>query len=124
MRRTYKSVSVESRDRKHVVLLDGKAALTPRNSPLALPTLALAEAVAEEWRVQEKRIEPKAMPLTRLANTAIDRGERSAEQLLNYADTELLAYRAEEQALAERQSREWDPLLVWARERFGVPFVL
>ena len=40
---------------------------------LALPTRALAEAVAEEWRGQGEIIRPETMPLTKLANTAIDR---------------------------------------------------
>ena len=47
-------------------------ARTPAKRPLILPTRALAELVAEEWAGQGETIDPAAMPLTRLANSAID----------------------------------------------------
>ena len=37
-------------DEARVVTLDGKPVRTPGRRPLALPTDALAQAVAEEWR--------------------------------------------------------------------------
>ena len=40
---------------------------------LIVPTEALADAIAEEWRAVEDEIDPRAMPLTGLANAAIDR---------------------------------------------------
>ena len=46
---------------------------TPGRVPLALPDPALAEAIADEWRAVGETIDPRAMPLTGLANAAIDR---------------------------------------------------
>ena len=54
------------------MLLDGKPVRTPARSALVLPTLALAQAIAAEWDAQGELLDPNAMPLTRLANSAID----------------------------------------------------
>ena len=64
------------------------------------------------------------MALTQLANTAIDRLARdpapAIEELLAYAATDLLCYRAEAPAnLVERQQAQWQPLLDWLARRHG-----
>jgi chaperone required for assembly of F1-ATPase len=112
-------------DADGVVSLDGKPVRTPGRLPLALPTAALAEAVAEEWRAVEGEIDPRAMPLTGLANAAIDRiapdPATFAAGLAAYAESDLLCYRAEEpEDLVARQRAAWDPLLDWARGRYDV----
>jgi chaperone required for assembly of F1-ATPase len=91
---------------------------TPSKADFRLPTRPLAEAVAEEWRRQPDKIQPASMPLTQLANTAIDRvvpaPEAVVDGLLAYAGTDLVCYRAEAPpALVERQQRLWQPLLDW-----------
>src|SRR5215472_8037568 len=96
--------------------LDGRPLLTPAKAALTLPNLPFAEAVAEEWRSQGERIRPASMPLTQLANTAIDRvapdPSATLGELLDYAGTDLVCYRAEAPAtLVERQQRLWQPLL-------------
>ncbi|HEY0281397.1 MAG TPA: ATP12 family protein, partial [Rhizomicrobium sp.] len=105
------------------ILLDGKPIKTPLRATLALPTRALAEAVAEEWRGQGELVVPTTMWLTKLANTAIDRvmgqEEHVIAQVLAYAN-DLLCYRAQAPAgLVARQNEDWDPLLEWAAERHG-----
>ena len=104
------------------VLLDDRPARTPRGSSLVLPTRALAKAIADEWRAQGTKVDPKRMPLTRFANTAIDLVDRNAtiDRILKYGPTDLLLYRAEETALAARQASAWNPLLAWMQERFHV----
>jgi chaperone required for assembly of F1-ATPase len=92
-----------------------------------VPTRALAEAIAEEWRTVGERIDPRAMPLTGLANAAIDRAapERQAfaAGVARYAEADLACYRAEgPRALIARQEHHWDPLLGWARRRLDVDF--
>ena len=67
------------------------------------------------------------MPLTGLANAAIDRVAPDkaafAAGLTRYAEADLACYRADgPRALVERQSKAWDPLLDWARRRFDVDF--
>ena len=69
-KRFYKSVTVTE---QLGIALDGRGVKTPLKAPLVLPNHALAEAVAAEWDEQIEVINPHAMPLTKLANTAIDR---------------------------------------------------
>ena len=122
--RFYKEVSVDAADGRHRVLLDGKPVKTPGGAILTLPSAALAQAVADEWRAQQTTIQPQTMLLTKLANTAIDRvvpnptGAR--KQLLAIARSDVVCYRADApQDLVERQALVWDPLIAWTRERFG-----
>jgi chaperone required for assembly of F1-ATPase len=68
------------------------------------------------------------MPLTGLANAAIDRiaPERRtfAGGLARYAEADLACYRSEwPPELVDRQARAWDPLLSWAQRRYDVEFV-
>lgn len=109
--------------------LDGRLANTPARNPLTLPTKPLAEAVAGEWDAQVAVIDPSTMPLTRLANTAIDgvapRRAAVVDDLAAYAGTDLLAYRAgEPDRLVTMQAEAWDPVLDWAREALGARFIL
>jgi chaperone required for assembly of F1-ATPase len=109
--------------------LDGKTTRTPARNALTLPTRALAEAVAAEWAAQVGVINPGTMPLTRLANSAIDGVSREADavraEIAKYAGSDLLCYRAgEPKSLVSAQAAEWDPVLDWARDALGARFVL
>jgi chaperone required for assembly of F1-ATPase len=107
--------------------IDGKPAKTPGRQPLVLPNQKLAEAVAEEWNTQSEEIDLRTMPLTGLANAAIDRiapdEEVFARGLAIYGESDLLCYRAESPPLlVERQAKAWDPILQWARRHYDVDF--
>jgi chaperone required for assembly of F1-ATPase len=109
--------------------LDGRPANTPARHPLVLSNRDLAQAVAEEWGAQKTAIDPATMPLTRLANTAIDgvapRVQAVADDLCAYAGTDLLAYRAAEpERLVVSQGTAWDPVLAWAHDTFGARLIL
>lgn len=111
------------------VLLDGKQVFTPARKPLAAPSRALAEAIAAEWNAQKDKIDPRGMPLTRLANAAIDavaaRGAEVAAEIEHYLGSDLLFYRAAApEGLAARHAHHWDPVLAWARDNYGARFVL
>ncbi|WP_322963005.1 ATP12 family chaperone protein [Sphingomonas fuzhouensis] len=126
MKRFWKDVTV---DAERVVRLDDRPVRTPGRVPLALPTLPLAEAVAGEWRGVEETVDPRAMPLTGLANAAIDRIAADpmpfAQGLARYAESDLLCYRADSPPeLVERQDAAWNPLLDWARDRYDIHFTL
>jgi chaperone required for assembly of F1-ATPase len=129
-KRFYTSVSVEAKGpRDYRIRLDGKPIRTPAKAELAVPTAALAEAIAEEWRAQGTHIDPSSMPLTRLANSAIDgvvpRAAEVRADIAKYAGSDLLCYRAgEPEALIALQSRHWDPVLDWGREVLGARFML
>lgn len=121
-RRFWKAASVEAADRGWQILLDDKPVRTPGKLPLIVPTRALAEAIAAEWDAQTDAIDPNAMPLTRAANSAVEKVTPQfaavADMLAGYAETDLLSYRADHPAtLAQQQAQAWDPLLGWAAER-------
>jgi len=119
----------EAEDGSFPLLLDGKPVKTPARRPLAAPTRALAEKIAEEWNAQAEVIDPARMPLTRLANAVIDavadQPKAVAAEIANYLGSDLLCYRADmPEGLVERQARAWDPILAWARQALGARFVL
>ena len=127
MKRFYKEAGVAEAETSFGIELDGRPVRTPGRASLEVPTRALAEAIACEWNGQGDKIDPRSMPLTGLANAAIDRiapeTESFARSLAVYGESDLLCYRAETpQALVTRQAETWDPLLAWARRRFDVDF--
>lgn len=124
MKRFWKQVTVTP---SHGIALDDKPVRTPGRAALELPTSTLAEAIADEWRAVTETIDPRAMPLTGLANAAIDRIAADpaafASGLGAYGETDLLYYRADAPPeLVARQAAAWDPLLDWARKRYDVHF--
>jgi chaperone required for assembly of F1-ATPase len=127
MKRFWKDVAVEPEGDGWTIKLDGRPVRTPARAALAVPTKPLADAIAAEWRGVESEIDPRSMPLTGLANAAIDRiapdRHAFAEGLARYAEADLACYRAEgPRALTERQAQEWDKLLGWARRSYDVDF--
>lgn len=128
-RRFYKDVSVGEAEDGFRILLDGKPVRTPARAYFAVPSRALAQAVAAEWERQETEINPHQMPLTRLVNVAIDGvardPEASAAEIVRYAGTDLICYRAEApDRLVERQGAQWDPVLDWLRTEHHARFFL
>jgi len=126
-RRFYKAATVVGAKAPFAVHLDDKPLHTPLKAALELPERGLAEAVAAEWQAQDRAIDPFTMPLTRLANTAIDRvganPSRFVEAIVKFAESDLVCYRASEpQRLSERQAAAWDPVLAWAKREFGARF--
>ena len=128
-RRFYQAATVGEGEGGFRLLLDGRPARTPARRPLAVPTRALAEAVAAEWQAQAETIDPARMPLTRLANSIADGVAADpapvAAEIARYLGSDLLFYRAGgPERLVARQAAAWDPLLAWARETLGARFVL
>jgi len=127
-KRFWTDVSVDPAEGGFRVLLDGRPVRTPGKALLLLPTRAMAEATAEEWAAQEGEIQPLTMPVTRSANSAIERVTPAhaevAAMLSAYGETDLLCYRADgPQILVERQAAGWDPLLDWAAETLQAPLL-
>jgi chaperone required for assembly of F1-ATPase len=127
--RPYSAVTVAGDEHRFSVLLDGRPIRTPQKKPLALPTRALAEAVAAEWEAQGPKIDPRTMLLTKLANTAIDRvapdRDRIITEIVQFASSDLVCYRAEApEGLTGRQALHWDPVLAWAKATPGASFTV
>ncbi len=127
-KRFWKDVSVTGAEGGFAVMLDTRRVQTPGKQPLILPTRAMAEAVAAEWAAQEGEIKPLTMPVTRAANSAIERvrPQRTevAAMLAAYGETDLTCHRAASPAeLVARQAAGWDPVLGWAARSLGAPLV-
>ena len=127
MKRFWKSAQAIQNDGGWGVELDGRPLRTPARKPLSVPTQRLAEDIAAEWNAAEDKIDRRAMPLTGLANAAIDRvapdKKSFASGIAKYAEADLASYRAEgPQGLIDAQAEHWDELLAWGRRRFDVDF--
>jgi chaperone required for assembly of F1-ATPase len=128
-KRFYKTVTVARAAEGFTVELDSKPVRTPGRALLLLPGEAAARLVADEFAAQKDVLDPLAMPVWRLVNTAID-GVASdpqavIEDIMRYAASDLICYRAEgPERLIERQAELWDPWIDWARVRFSARFIL
>lgn len=128
-KRFYKSASVVEADGGFALSLDGKGARTPGRNPVVVGARAAAHALAAEWDVQTDLIDPGAMPLTRLVNSAIDgvakQMDATRAEIAKFAGSDLLCYRAgEPDSLVAAQAEAWDPVLDWARDALGARFIL
>lgn len=128
MKRFWDSAEAIGIDDGYAVVLDGRRVKTPARLDLVVPSRPLAEVIVAEWNDCGEMVDPRAMPLTGLANAAIDRIgpaiDRHAAGLAQYGESDLTCYRAEgPEALVERQTEHWDPLLAWARRRYDVDFI-
>jgi chaperone required for assembly of F1-ATPase len=129
VKRFYKTPAVTESEHGFGVALDGRPVRTPAKHALAVPSRALAEAIAAEWQAQGESVDPRTLPLTRLASIALDlvaprRAEVVAE-VAKYAGTDLVCYRAEEPSeLRARQHATWQPLIDWAAECFDAPLAV
>jgi chaperone required for assembly of F1-ATPase len=127
VKRFWKDVTVEREGGGWGLRLGQREIRTPARSPLVVPSQALADAIAGEWRAVADQVDPRAMPLTGLANAAIDRvlpdRQAFAIGLARYAEADLACYRAEGPGeLVSRREEEWSKLLAWGRRRYDVEF--
>ncbi len=121
----WSKVSITEAGDGYKVLLDERELKTPAKATLQVPTSALAEKIAEEWRTLEDKVDPEKLPLTKLANAAIDKVavqfEPIIDMLAEYATTDLLCYRATvPKGLADRQEQVWQPLLDWFAQTHNI----
>lgn len=118
-KRFWTAASVAECEGGYTVLLDGRAVRTPAKAAFVVPTRAMAEAVAVEWDAQQGAIKPDTMPVTRAANSAIDKLSHQFDEVVDllaaYGESDLLCYRATgPEGLIARQAAGWDPLLDWS----------
>jgi chaperone required for assembly of F1-ATPase len=123
-KRFYKTVAVSD---SLGILLDGRPVKTPLKKPLVLPNPSMADAVAEEWSAQVEVINPALMPITKLANTALDRATAERVHVINeivqYAGSDLVCYWADRPPeLVALQEQHWQPVLNWANDALDAPF--
>ncbi len=128
MKRFYTEATLAEVDGGWQILLDGKPVRTPARNLLIVPTHALGERIANEWRGQGEEIAPLTMKATGLANAAIDiiapDPAAFVAPLAAYGESDLLCYRAPERVLGAAQAAAWNPLLEWAERSYGVDFTV
>ena len=127
VKRFYTQAAAVAAEGGVAIQLDARPVKTPARALLLVPTEELGEAIAAEWNGQGEDIDPRSMPLTGLANAAIDRvsPDRAAfaAGLAAYGESDLLCYRSQgPHELVRREDAAWDPLIVWARRRYDVEF--
>ena len=114
MKRFWKEVAVERADGGWRVTLDGRPIKTQGGAPQVVPTEALAELLAAEWRAQGEEVDPAAFPARDTADYAIDMVAADTPsvvaKILRYGETDTLCYRADpDEPLHKRQWTEWEP---------------
>ncbi|XP_069917849.1 ATP synthase mitochondrial F1 complex assembly factor 2-like isoform X1 [Oryctolagus cuniculus] len=125
-KRFYQNVSISQGEGGFEINLDHRKLKTPQAKLFTVPSEALAIAVATEWESQQDTIKSYTMHLTTLCNTSLDNPTQwSKDQLIRAAikflDTDTICYRVEEpETLVELQKNEWDPVIEWAENRYGV----
>lgn len=130
MKRFYKTVSLEDHADGFTIHLDGRPVKTPGRNELILPSQQLAQEIVSEWDVQEKEIDAATMPMTGLAQGALDQVANERERIVGrvaaFADSDMLYFRGDDSQadLAAHQAECWDPLLDWGQSRFDVSFKL
>ena len=128
-KRFYKLAELTENKDKYYLVLDGRQANTPGRNKICVQGRHLADALAAEWNSQGEYIDPAAMPMTRLVNSALDavcfRMDEVRQDIVSYAGSDALCYRASEpEGLVAEQTRAWDPVLEWASRFLGTRFAL
>jgi len=129
MKRFYKAAAVVAHDQGFLVELDGKEIKTPKKRPNLSPRKELAEAICAEWNDQSDKVDPAGMLMAKLQNTAIDRVHTRRDdvitELVKYAGTDLLCYRAKfPEDLVQHQTDVWQPLLDWVRDTHDITLIV
>lgn len=127
-KRFWKEAIAEPCEGGFTLRLDARLVRTPLKAALTLPTLEMAQAIAAEWDAQTGLVKPQTMPVTRAANSAIDKivpqFDEVAGLLAAYGAADMICYRATgPQALVARQAQAWDPLIAWAGDAFDAPLI-
>lgn len=127
MKRFYETVAIIAIGELWQVTLDGRPIKTQGGRAQAMASQALAEAMAEEWRAQGEKLDPKSFPFRDLTDYAIDIASADTpalvDKLVQYAETDTLCYRADpEDALFVRQQEVWEPILAVIEIRENVRF--
>jgi chaperone required for assembly of F1-ATPase len=125
MKRFYREVTLGEVAGGWQVLLDGRAVRTAGGAPQIVPSAALGEMLAAEWRAQGDEIDPRTLIARDMTDYALDvvRRERAdtVARLLTYGETDTLCYRADpDEPLYQRQRLLWEPIVCACEARLGV----
>ena len=127
-KRFWKNAQVKSVGDGFVIELDGQVIRTPSKALLKVASQKIAKQIAFEWMAQKEVVDPATMPNTRMANSVIDKimvnREAVIEMLAEYAESDLLCYRATTpQGLINQQNKIWNPILDWSKNSLLAPML-
>lgn len=127
MKRFYREVAAAPAAGGWQVRLDGRPVRSQGGRPQVVPTQALADLLAAEWRDQGENIDTSRFVLRDMADYAIDIVPHEREdvigRILAYGDTDTLLYRADpDEPLYQRQHALWEPLVAACEVRHGIAF--
>lgn len=125
----YKLAQLTEKSGEYSLSLDGRQANTPGRNAIRVQSKGLAEVLVAEWNDQGEFINPAAMPMTRLVNSALDavslRMHEVRSDIVSFGGSDALCYRASEpDDLVNEQARTWDPVVDWAGQFLGSRFLL
>ena len=106
------------------VMLDKRILKTPLKRELVLPNLNLAQEIVKEWDQDSKNINTESMIFYGLISTSLDKiidnKNLYINDILDYIDTDLICYRAENpKELVELQKNKWDPIIFLIENYIG-----
>lgn len=123
---TYVESKLES---GYLINLDGRPLKTPLKNFLILPTENLAKAVAKEWNELGEFINPDHLPLTKTANSAIEKTAPNmlhvVTEMVRFGETDLLFYQQDTpEKLQALQEMHWHPIILWAENLWNVEYIV
>ncbi len=125
MKRLYKLVSVLKDQNGFSIRLDDRPVKTTSGKLLAVDNENVANLLMLEWMAQKEHVDPKTMPVNQIVMTALDRSktrEESIAHILDYVDTDLVAYHSDAEPYQSKQADIWGRWIKWLENRFDVYF--
>ncbi|CAL7951648.1 unnamed protein product [Xylocopa violacea] len=129
VKRFYRKTNILFSNGKYEITLDQRKLKTPQGKIFQVNSKPLALAVATEWDMQKEIIDKSNMHLTALCNTVLDNPHSHTKQdMVNYIlyclemDT-VLFHSNENDELYKLQIKNWDPLVQWFCDNYGVDIV-
>ena len=125
MKKFWKKVSIKKiSSNSFQIMLDKRILQTPLKRELILPNLNLTQEIVKEWDQDSKNINTESMIFYGLISTSLDKiidnKNLYINDILDYIDTDLICYRAENpKELVELQKNKWDPIILLLEKYIG-----
>jgi len=126
MKKIWEKVSIKKiSSNSFRIILDERILQTPLKRELVLPNLNLAQEIVKEWDQDSKNINTESMIFYGLISTSLDKiidnKNLYINDILDYIDTDLICYRAENpKELVELQKNKWDPIILLIERYIGI----
>ena len=126
MKKFWKKVSIKKiSSNSFQIMLDERILQTPLKRELVLPNLNLTQEIVKEWDQHSKNINTESMIFYSLISTSLDKiidnKNLYINDILDYIDTDLICYRAENpKELVELQKNKWDPIILLIEKYIGI----